>query len=458
MGLLKTMVSAGTILGQLLSLGTGHAIIRFFDTEPRSRRNSQLVSFGLALTLPGILMTGLLLMLSYETVFDILQKEDVALMQEHLPEFFVLTIAWTFFQVISGFAYARLKSIVVQFLLEVGIKGGTLLMVLAYLFNWLSFSQLVWAYVAVFIAIFVLLLWYCYHIGLRWDLGWKQLPKRSILTYSGFAALERSATAILANIDILMILALLGDLEAPAVYSVAFYIGTVVLIPQKALLAIANPIVARALKVEDWQDLKQVYQKTALNQLLLGGLIFLLIWINVDDIFSIVGQKFSDSPWYEGVKWVVLFIGLSKLAALISGPNSGIIVYSRFYRFNMYANAGLVFITFFTNLIFIPDYGLAGAAFATMISAALFSAAKIIFVQLRFKVNPFTPKLFFTGLLLVGLIGLNTFWPAEWLSPWAEILLKSSVFGLVYLIVAWQASLSPDIEQLVGKILNWFRR
>ena len=69
--------------------------------------------------------------------------------------------------------------------------------------------------------------------------------------------------------------------------------------------------------------------KSALNQFLFGGIIFLIIWLNIDHGLSILPEKFNG----EGVKLVILFIGLSKLFNVATGVNGQIIINSKYYRF-----------------------------------------------------------------------------------------------------------------------------
>ena len=118
-------------------------------------------------------------------------------------------------------------------------------------------------------------------------------------------------------------------------------------------------------------EIKNIYEKSSLNQLLLGGFIFLIIWLNIDEGLALLPEKF------QGGKYVVLYIGLSKLFSVATGVNGQIIVNSKYYRFDLYSNFILLIITIFTNYIFIPEssplseysiVGINGAAFATALS------------------------------------------------------------------------------------------
>ena len=55
---------------------------------------------------------------------------------------------------------------------------------------------------------------------------------------------------------------------------------------------------------------------------------FVCVWLSVDDIFSLLPEKFS------GGRLVVFFIGLSQLFNVAMGVNGAIILNSKYYRFD----------------------------------------------------------------------------------------------------------------------------
>ena len=92
----------------------------------------------------------------------------------------------------------------------------------------------------------------------------------------------------------------------------------------------------------------------------------------------------------------------------------------------------LIFITLFTNWIFIPVYGIVGAAMATAISLLLFNLAAFLFLLVKFKMQPFTIKtvlaviIAFLALFLTGLL-------PEIGSPIVNILMQSIVILCIYI-------------------------
>ena len=112
-----------------------------------------------------------------------------------------------------------------------------------------------------------------------------------------------------------------------------------------------------------------LYQRTSINLLIVGLLLFIGIIASVGDIFSIMPNS---EEMLAGVS-VVLFIGLSKVVDMGTSINDQIIDYSKFYRFRLYALILLAVFNVVCNLLFIPKFQIAGAALATLASIVMYN-------------------------------------------------------------------------------------
>ena len=75
--------------------------------------------------------------------------------------------------------------------------------------------------------------------------------------------------------------------------------------------------------------------------------------------------------------FVVFTIGISKYFDLILGNNNAIIFNSKYYKAVLFLGLLLAFLAISLNMIFIPIYGINGAAIATLISITLYSLSLI---------------------------------------------------------------------------------
>src|SRR5690606_4806803 len=111
-------------------------------------------------------------------------------------------------------------------------------------------------------------------------------------------------------------------LASYGIYTVVFYIAAVIELPRRAITQIISPIIAKAFTNDDLREIGDIYRKTAINQLLIGMLLFLGIICNLDNIFHFVPNR----EIFEAGKNVVLIIGLGKLADMAAGANGEIII------------------------------------------------------------------------------------------------------------------------------------
>ena len=98
----------------------------------------------------------------------------------------------------------------------------------------------------------------------------------------------------------------------------------------------------------------------------------------------LIPEKFS------GGLLIVILIGVAKLIDSILGNNNAILFNSDYYRMVLLLGVFLVITTIIFNMIFIPLFGINGAAIASFIAVLLYNLAKISFVQYAFKMSPFT--------------------------------------------------------------------
>ena len=194
-------------------------------------------------------------------------------------------------------------------------------------------------------------------------------------------------------------------------------------------------------------NFKLLYTKSAINLLLVGGLFFLLVWLNIDNILSILPEKFSHG------KYVVLFIGLAQLFNISTGLNGVIIVNSKYYRWDLIFNISLLVITIMTNIILIPIYGIDGAAMATAISLFSFNILKVVFVYVKLNMHPFTVKTLYTLFIFLGLYFIIPLVPSVG-NIFFDILVRTALIVILFVPTMYKLELSKDMNKIINSLLN----
>jgi len=462
-GLTRIIVTVGILAAQFAMMGMPAILVKFLHKFRKEEgRSYGLLPFVLVSCIIGVVVV--LVAMYFGKSIILLPYEDSA---ESLSDKFHLLFPLVFFITLTGVLSSYLKAVfhsVFQLVVsEIFMRIAQTALLVMYSFGWFDFDLFMWLFVLLYGVDAALLLFYLIKIGeldLKMD---KEVVnkenKRNFYKY-GIANFFSGIGFRLSNmIDVLMISAMIGTigmdsdvgLKAVAIYSLAAYISSVIEMPARAIGNIAFTLVGKAWADGNLADINKLYRKSAINQLVVGGLVFVGIWVNIDNIIFLLNDISKESYDYSQIKYVVFFLGLAKLFHVASGINGGIIITSKYYLFGTYVTVGLIFITFFTNWIFIPMYGIVGAAIATAISLLLFNIISFLFLLVKFKLQPFTLK----TLLTIG-IGIGAYFFVKLLpemgSPFVDLLLQSLIVICIYIPLIIGLKISEDINTLANKV------
>src|SRR5690606_3469645 len=267
--------------------------------------------------------------------------------------------------------------------------------------------------------------------------------------YTSLIIIAGSVATIILEIDKFMI-GHYVPIKNVAYYGVAIYIATVIGVPYRSLHQIASPLTAKYLNEKKTVELHDLYQKSSLNLFIISGLIFLLIVVNVNQLYTLIPSAYS-----EGL-FVVILISFAKLLVSLLGNNNAILFNSDYYRVVLLQGLLLTVLTITLNMVLIPKYGLNGSAVATFISIVVYNVIKISFVYRKFKMQPFSINTGKTFVLILLCVALFYFWEFPFSSV-LNIVLKSILVGGIYTTVVYKWQFSFDIVALLNKhIFNRF--
>ncbi|MDP6908589.1 MAG: oligosaccharide flippase family protein [Flavobacteriales bacterium] len=452
-GLTRVLIAVIGVSAQFALFGMTNAIIRFFPRfrEGDEDRHHGLLGLALFSGLIGIAIVAGILVLAQPWIISHYQEKS-ALVVQFYSLLFPFLLFEVCFQIFTSYTRALYHSVVNVFFRQVFLRVATLALILAYHFQLIDFSSFMLLFIGQFGLMALGLAVYLVYIG-KFNLSLDRsflTPslKKDLIQYSSFTMLSSVGALFLMNIDVIMISSMIG-LGDTAFYAVAFYIVALMNIPRNALSNISIPVVSDAWKRNDHETIQKIYSKTSINQLLAGTLLFVGIWANEANIFRILPEA------YGGGKWVLLFVGLARLVDVGFGVNGGIITTSDWYKFDTYANLVLLVVTIVLNLIFIPVYGITGAAIATAISLLSFNIAKYLFLKIKFNFGPFSWK---SAVTLV--LGAVSYYVSTFLSEQGslifDIVLRSAIIVIVFVPVALLLNLSEDATQFLRTLKNRF--
>jgi len=270
---------------------------------------------------------------------------------------------------------------------------------------------------------------------------------KEILSFSSYIIIAGSAGGILLEIDKVMI-PQTEQIAQVAYYAVGIYIASVVAIPTRAMQQITNPITAKELNNNNLNEVETLFKQTSINLLVVGGLFFLIINLNIADLYAIINK-----PEYTNGIVIVLIVSVAKLIELALGTANAILVNSKYYKTFFYLSLLMALSVYLLNKWLIGLMGIKGAALATLIVVFIYSILKILFINYKFKIQPFSLKTLILTLIVGGLFYIFSFLEIDF-HPIINILIKSSILVIIYAFLVKFLKISNDLNDLFGKLLK----
>ncbi|MDB5230248.1 MAG: polysaccharide biosynthesis protein [Chitinophagaceae bacterium] len=229
-----------------------------------------------------------------------------------------------------------------------------------------------------------------------------------------------------------------------AVFTIAMYVVTVMDIPQRSITSISIPVLAESWRTKNLKNISNVYTKSVANLLVVGFLLFGLMWLNIHSLAAYLGKN------YYGIEELVLLMGIAKLIDLGTGTNAQIIATSSFWRVDFTTNVIYTLLALPLNYILISRYGLLGAAYSTLISLSFYNVMRFGFLWYKFNLQPYNLKDLFTVIAAVISAGAAYFVPHIF-SAVTDIIIRSGVFLVLFVPAIYFCNVSGEITELIKK-------
>lgn len=444
-GLVAFVLSTATIMMPFMAFGVHNALIKFYSSFKTKNSINSFLTLMLFLPLVFIIPVGLIGYFAYDTIGDFLSKEN-PIVGNYVWHIFILAIAMAYFEIFFAYSKVQMLTVFGNLMKEIFHRVGTMVLLFSVYLDWLSVNQFILGLVGVYVLRMVIMKFYAYSVRLP-KLKFQKIDKLpSILKYAGLIIIAGSVAMLILDIDKFMIGRIL-KIEQVAYYSVAIFIATVIAVPQRAMHQIMMPLTAKYLNENDIPALEDLYKRSSMSLLVISGFIFLLIILNINQLYHILPIEFT------GGLFVVLIVSLAKLYDNSLGNNNAILFNSDYYRMVLFFGVLLAIMAIILNAVFIPIYGIEGSAFATFLAVFIYNTIKIIFVKKKFKMQPFTLASLKIVLTLIALFLVFYFWEFPF-HPIVNIILKSTVVGLVYFSLIYKLNVSEDITEQIKKYLK----
>ncbi|MGM0478087.1 MAG: lipopolysaccharide biosynthesis protein [Bacteroidota bacterium] len=453
-GTIQYWLSSAIILTPILRQGSTALINKFY---PYFKKNNIKGVLGLVLIISTLTIVAMSLLL---LVFIFVFKEFSFIQQFNIQSqsvvyIYLLAVVMIYFTIFQLHAANIRRIVVPEIITRIGFKLFLILLVVSSYFGvldseWTGVLLILFYLLAIIAMYFYLIILGGLDIS-GWS--WKRLPrsvKKQFFSFWIFGGLNYLGILLAYKIDIFMI-GTLVDKVSVGYYSTFLFMINLMIIPMSSINQISRPIVSESFENEDISQIALIYKKSSNSLMAVGTIIFLFIWLNIYFVLDFMRNGDDLLPFV----YSALFLGLSKIFDLMTSINNVIIVYSKYYRYNLLFLFLLAIVNIALNLWLIEDYGITGAAIATSASLFILNGIKTIFIYKVLGIHPFSKKsLYISITLTVGLVLVSFFQSLVIVNGLTSAIIYSLLLGSICFPLFYRMKFSEELNNMLDKLLR----
>lgn len=450
-GTAQFLVSCTLLLIPFVSMGLPQSVIKFFSEFGKKKGDLRTIMPTLTVVAGGLLLAFAAVWYALgDGLFALMDRAgfDQSLVEENKHWIIVLVCVVLVSQLMTNYLSSHGRVVVPSIIQELGFKLFLPGIVLAVYMHYLSYEAIAASLVGFYVVAIVGYLLYTARLGLLtttvdWSYLRDKVTRRSVVSYGLFTSLASLGGMLAFRLDSIMITTLI-DAAQNGLYFNILVMASVIDMPQSAIGKVAGPVIATAWNNGQRDQIRSIYKKSSLINQIVGSLIFLGIWVNLDSLFAIS----SKPEVFEGGLMIFIILGTAKLIDAVMGVNSQVLAYSPAYKYNLVFILALGVVSIFTNYLFIPEYGVMGAAIATFISLVAFNVSKLVFIYFRFRLQPFSLETLY--ILSLSLLVAGSLYCIPTISnDYLAMAVKSTLTVVFFVGPVYWMSWSPDFNQAI---------
>jgi O-antigen/teichoic acid export membrane protein len=452
---MNLLLSVGLLFAQFANLGTFYTIWKFFPFfKNKEKSHFGFIPLMLFIVSIGVIIFTILTFLFRDT-FENIYKEKSPLFSEYFMWVIPIGIAYVYYMVFEIYLRSLYKNLISVIVNEILLRLILTLLLLLVWLKLINFHQLVILQSISYFVPTIILVLYLMKIG---EINRKSTSikiskrfKKILLQFSAINYVNTLGYVLVTSLDLLMVSQMIG-LKATGVYSTMVFLAGAILVPYKSLHRVSVPLISDYWKQREMRKMQELYIKFSSVSLVIGLVFFLLIWLNIDPLFSFLPPEFLAG------KWIFFFLIIGKLIDMYCGLNGSILVTSKKYKYDVYFTLLLIGVVYVLNLILLPIYGAIGAAISTLIALFLYNAIRLFFVAYHFKMLPFTKNQL--PVILLGALTLlvGTFTIELSTNSILQILIQTTVVASLFFAPIYFLKLEQETVGFTKAILERVRK
>ena len=143
------------------------------------------------------------------------------------------------------------------------------------------------------------------------------------------------------------------------------------------------------------------------------------------------------------------------IAAVIEIPGRAMFQISKYYYYTFWFSLFSSILAVVLNIYLITEYGIVGAAYATLIVLIIMNSLKLYLIKVKFNIHPYSKDT--VKIIVLSILGFVIFSNLKLdFDPVSNIIVKSSLVLILYTLSAYIFRLSDDVNIFIDKFnKNW---
>lgn len=442
-GLITFLLSTANIILPLFVFGMQFTVIKFYSSYKTKQEKDGFLISTLIIPLTVIIPLAIFSAVLYENIANWLSSENI-LIKKYTYLIFWIALFMGYFEVFYSWTKVQMNSVFGNFMKEMFSRIATSFLLVAVYFKWISDEEFIYSVAVIYALRMVIMKIYALYVYKPEFIFKIPANIKELLSFSFYMIVAGSAAGVLLEIDKFMI-PQMEQIAQVAYYSVGVYIASVIAIPTRAMQQITTSITAKSMNENNMVQVENLYKQTSINLLVTGGLLFLLINLNIGEVYEIINKP----EYTKGIK-IVMIISLAKMVELALGTGNAILVNSKYYKIFFYMSLAMAISVVFLNQKLISIMGITGAAVATLIVVIVYSLVKIGYLKANLKIQPFSIETIKVLLIITGVYFIFSYLNLSF-SPFLNVIVKSLLVTVVYILLIKMFKISKELELLLKR-------
>lgn len=451
-GYTKNLINQAAVAQLFILLGTGNLIYIFFPRMEGDHARKQ-VLFTIALMTP--LAATVLLCIPYflfrEQFIRLYNPVDIPYVAAFYGWVPLFVLFWGYMTLLEAYLVTHMKVALAAFNREIVVRIGNLALIGLFILDLIDFYTFILGSIFIYLIPVLIMLVIArrqiegFGASRNWSLFSRQ-EYREFMSFSWFHLFTSLSLNLIGFMDSLLVPMLdEGGMNSLAVYSIAVFITSIALIPYRAMGNAAVPMLNQAYSRNDQPLLENLYNRSAINILVVALAMFLLISCNLPNAIKLLPRAYAD------VSPLVMILLIGRVVDMITGFNSEMISVSKYYRFIFWLSLGLVAMIAVFMWLLVPTYGTRGAAWGVTLALVLFNIFKMWFLWARMRLQPFSVKslVVIAAAVPAALVG---FWLPLLGNAYLDTVVRSGLILLVYVGMLLWLRPSADLNTYLASI------